>query len=93
MVLNLTSEREVRPNTFVEWLREMELDTKRAAILLGRSVRSIEYFVGGRRLPLTLMYLMEAVSEGFVARHARRKLAETKKARRRGQKHPAIEPS
>jgi hypothetical protein len=64
---------ERRTNLFEQWLDEMELTHAQAAVLLGKTERMVAYYEAGRPLPLTTLYLMEALSTGFRPRHALRK--------------------
>ena len=52
-------------NVFVDWLDEMELDVERAAKLLGKSLRMVQYYEQGRDIPLDTLYLMDALAQGY----------------------------
>lgn len=53
-------------NNFVRWLDEMEITRERAALLLGKSVRSIYcYEAGTTRPPRDTRLLMQAIADGF----------------------------
>ena len=61
-------------NVFTIWLDEMDFTSEQAAELLGKSVRMVKYYEGGRELPVDTMYLMDALAEGYrprrlVSRH------------------------
>lgn len=50
-------------NAFQAWRRTVNADLKRAAALLGKSKRIVEYYEAGRPIPVDTRKLMRAIVE------------------------------
>ncbi len=58
-------------NAFHDWLDAMGMkpgsiqSRRRAAAMLAKSIRMVEYYEAGREIPLDTQYLMAALADGY----------------------------